>query len=66
MGMTPSTGDTGSGDLGVNLTAHATGNPTRAAGAVGKVTVGHTWIIIVGALALLWLFGGGIFKSIRM
>jgi amino acid transporter len=29
-------------------------------------TVGHTWVIIIGALALLWLFGGIVFRSVRM
>jgi amino acid transporter len=29
-------------------------------------TVGHTWIIIVGALAALWLLGGVAFRSVRM
>jgi hypothetical protein len=64
--MAQSSGDTGSGAVGVNLNAHATGNGTPAAAVSANVTVGHTWVIIVGALALLWLFGGGVFKSIRM
>lgn len=57
-------GDTGSGELGVNLDAHIGGNPIRRGHA--PVTVGHTWLIIIIALVLLWLFGGKIFKSIRM
>ena len=60
-----SSGDTGSGDLGVNLGAHMTGNPIRQSDS-GNVTVGHTLVIIVGALLLLWLLGGVLFKSIRM
>lgn len=58
-------GDTGSGDTGVDLSGHVTGNPIRA-GVGGSVTVGHTWFIIVGALILLWLFGGVLFRHIRM
>lgn len=48
-------GDTGSGDRGVNLDPHVTGNPFGSGGA--SITVGHTWIIIVGAMVLLWLLG---------
>lgn len=29
-------------------------------------TVGHTWVIIVGALALLWVLGAGVFRTVRM
>jgi amino acid transporter len=29
-------------------------------------TVGHTWVIIVGALAILWVLGGFVFRSVRM
>jgi len=57
--------DTGSGQVGANLDAHATGNPV-AVGGSGSVTVGHTWLIVIGALALLWLLGGVVFKSVRM
>jgi hypothetical protein len=66
MGNNPyqSSGDTGSGDLGVNLGAHMTGNPIRHGQAAP--TVLHTWLIVVGALLLLWLLGGYVFKSIRM
>lgn len=59
-----STGDSGSGESGVNLDAHETGNPI-AHGLTANVTVGHTWLIIVGALVLLWFLAYG-FKSIRM
>lgn len=62
-----SSGDTGSGEIGVDLDPHATGNPIR--GGVQKAasaTRGHTWLIIVGALVLLWALGGGLFRSIRM
>jgi hypothetical protein len=63
--MYQSSADTGSGDVGVNLGAHTTGNPISA-GVTGKVTVGHTWLIIVVALILLWVLGGGVFRKIRM
>lgn len=59
-----SSGDSGSGEYGVNLDAHATGNPTPTIG--GRVTVGHTWLIVAGALLLLWLFGGTILRAVRM
>lgn len=26
----------------------------------------HAWVIIIGALALLWLLGGVVFRSVRM
>jgi len=65
--MFQSSADTGSGEVGVDLNPHATGNPIRGgADKLAAVTSGHTWLIIVGALALLWLLGGGVFKSIRM
>lgn len=51
----------------LNLDAHVTGNPIHSGvGAGANVTVGHTAVLVLGALALLWLFGGVIFKSIRM
>lgn len=61
-----SSGDTGSGETGINLGAHVSGNGTPQGTATANVTVGHTWLIIIGALGLLWIMGGGIFKSIRM
>lgn len=56
------------GGTGVHLDAHATGNPIPSIGgsASANVTVGHTWLIVVFALVLLWLFGGAIFRKIRM
>lgn len=66
MGVQGTSADTGSGDTGVNLNAHATGNPFPQGSVSGSITVGHTWVIIVGALALLWFLGGFTFKSVRM
>lgn len=52
---------------GIALDAHVTGDPiARGAGVGANITVGHTVLLILGALALLWLFGAGVFKSIRM
>lgn len=62
-----SSGDTGSGEMGVDLNPHVTGDPIRGGmQKAGAVTSGHTWLIIVLALAILWLMGAGVFKSIRM
>lgn len=61
-----SSADTGSGDVGVNLHAHVTGNPIAGASGGASATIGHTWLILAVALGLLWLFGGGVFRSIRM
>lgn len=58
-----SSGDSGSGDTGVNLDPHITGNPISRG--IGSVTVGHTWLIIVAALVLLWLYAVA-FRKIRM
>lgn len=60
--------DRDGGSTGVELGAHATGNPFPggAAGFEANVTVGHTWLIIALALILLWLFGAGFFRKIRM
>lgn len=63
--MFGSSGDTGSGEVGVNLGAHATGNPIPS-GISGLVSSGHTWLIIALALGLLWALGKGVFKSARM
>lgn len=62
-----SSGDTGSGETGVSLGGHVSGNPyPENASASANVTIGHTWIIVVLALVLLWLLGGVAFKGIRM
>ena len=39
---------------------------THDATAEAAPTVQHTVFIVVGALALLWLFGGKVFKTVRM
>jgi hypothetical protein len=54
-------GDTGSGQTGVTLTGAVPG-----AGFGANVTVGHTLLLILGAVLLLWLLGAVVFKSIRM
>lgn len=60
-------GDTGSGETGISLGAHATGNPfPESVSLSGNVTIVHTWLIIAVALGLLWLLGGVAFKGIRM
>lgn len=56
--------DSGGSD-GVDVSSHITGDPFSVQ--VGATaTSGHTWIIVVGALVLLWLLGGFFFRSIRM
>lgn len=50
----------------INLNAHVTGNPFPGNGSPAGVTSGHTWLIIVLALVLLWVLGGGVFRKIRM
>ena len=59
--MSISSGDTGSGQTGVTLTGAVPG-----AGFGANVTVGHTSVLILGAVLLLWLLGSVVFKSIRM
>lgn len=56
------------GSSGVELGAHASGNPFPGgnAGFEANITVGHTYVIILAALAILWLMGGGVFRKIRM
>lgn len=54
-------GDTGT----AAFEGHVNGNPVPVATSAA-ITVGHTWVIIVLALAILWLLGAGVFKSIRM
>lgn len=50
---------------GPDVSAHITGDPFSVS--VGaSPTSGHTWLIVIGALFLLWLLGGFFFKSIRM
>lgn len=51
----------------INLDAHITGNPTPGNGLNGNgITAGHTWLIVVLALVILWLLGGVVFRKIRM
>lgn len=57
---------TGSGTDGVDLSGHVTGDPIRQGGRGGSATRGHTFLIVAVALLLLWLFGGKLFKSVRM
>lgn len=57
---------TGSRQTGVNLNAHVTGDPIRNVTAGGTVTVGHTVLIVIAFLAVLWLLGIGPLKSVRM
>lgn len=52
-------------DGGGSIRSHLTGNPLEGMD-VAPVTVIHTLAIVVGALILLWLFGGVLFKNIRM
>ena len=59
--MSMTSGDTGSGQTGVTLSGTVPG-----AGFGANVTVGHTVLLILGAVALLWLLGSVVFKSIRM
>lgn len=49
----------------LDLSNHATGNPIPT-GATAEITVGHTLLIIFGALAGLWLLGGFAFRGVRM
>lgn len=42
--------------------AYDDGNAQAAA----TPTVGHTWLIIIGALAILWILGAVAFRSVRM
>lgn len=58
----PTSADTGNP---LDLSNHATGNPIPS-GASGEITVGHTVVIIFGALGLLWLLGAFTFRSVRM
>ena len=59
--MSMTSGDTGSGQTGVTLTGTAPGASVGA-----SVTVGHTLLLILGAVLVLWLLGAVVFKSIRM
>lgn len=52
---------------GADEATGANGRPiTGAVNASANVTVGHTWLIIVGAIVLLWLLGSTVFKSVRI
>lgn len=50
----------------ISLDAHATGNPIPGNGGRGGASIGHTWLIIVVALVILWLLGGVVFRGIRI
>jgi hypothetical protein len=50
---------------GIDTSIHSTGNPIpQLLG--GGVTVGHTTLILIALLALLWLLGGVVFRNVRM
>jgi hypothetical protein len=50
---------------GIDTSIHSTGNPIpQLVG--GGANVGHTVLILVGALAILWILGGVVFKNVRM
>jgi len=57
--MPTTSADTGSGHVGVTL-------PGGQIAGEANVTLTHTVIVIVGALALLWLLGHFVFRGIRM
>lgn len=50
---------------GIDTSAHRTGNPIPLVIGEG-VTIGHTWLILAGALAILWLLGAGVFRGVRL
>lgn len=49
---------------GPDTTSHSNGIPHSVTTDVGY-TVGHTWVIVVGAVALIWAMGFA-FKSVRL
>lgn len=55
-----------SDDAGIHLEAHATGSPIPGARVGAAVTVGHTMVIILLLLVVLWVLGVGPLKKIRM
>lgn len=55
-----------SDDSGVHLEAHATGSPFPSAKVGGSVTVGHTVLLMLLFLVILWTLGLGPLKKIRM
>ena len=61
--MTVSNADD-SGALSNGLAPHFDGNPLSVIN--DNPSAVHTMLIIFGALAILWLFGGVLFKKIRM
>lgn len=62
IGVLPTSADTGNP---LDLSNHSTGIPIPS-GATAEITVGHTLLIIFGALAGLWLLGGFAFRGVRM
>lgn len=50
----------------ISLDAHVSGNPIPGNGARGGASVGHTWLIVIVALVILWLLGGIVFKGVRV
>ncbi len=60
-----SSGDTGSGDVGLDLQSHITGNPLGHGSVRANVTVGHTVFIVAGGLVGLWALAW-LFRHVRM
>ena len=49
---------------GIDLSSHSTGDPFPRV-LSGGVTVGHTWLILVLILVVLWMLGFS-FRSVRL
>lgn len=50
---------------GIDTSMHSTGNPIPRTLTVGGVTVGHTALILIAILVVLWVLGFS-FRSVRV
>jgi hypothetical protein len=52
-------------DNGIDIASHGNGVPNSRSGGDGNYTVGHTVLIILGALVAIWALGFA-FRSVRL
>ena len=56
----------GGPDNGVDLAGHADLGPIKTGFGANLSVDGWVFLMMIGALALLWLFGGVIFKNVNL
>lgn len=58
-------GTSGDNGASINLDAHTFGTDDAARNLSGGISIGHTWLIPIGALVLIWVLGY-VFRNVRV